>query len=289
MPHPQVGRELLLERPDLRTQDVDTLVQHAGDPLADLSWTEASAESTSNSGTPSAANHSQGAPGRSQRDRYARPALLALASVTDSLVKLATHIIRSLGLAGVSLLTLSSGVVGLPGSEPTMLFAGFNVYQGHLTLLGIIVFGVLGDMLGASIAYAVGYYGRRELLERQGSRLHMNPRRLDRAHGWFERYGAPTIVVSRMIPFARAAFPYVAGVAEMPFARFAPLALLGSIPWIAGLGILGREVGSNWQSWRHYLEYVDYVAAALLVALIAYAVVRRIRGGGDDAATDVAA
>ncbi len=215
--------------------------------------------------------------------------MLALASVTDSLVRLATHIIRSLGLAGVSLLTLSSGVVGLPGSEPTMLFAGFNVYQGHLSLLGIIIFGVLGDMVGASIAYAVGYFGRRELLERQGSKLHMSKRRLDRAHSWFERYGAPVIVVSRLIPFARAAFPYVAGAAEMPFMRFAPLALLGSIPWIAGLGILGREVGSNWQNWRHNLEYVDYVAAALIVALIVYAVVRRIRGGGDDAATDVAA
>jgi membrane protein DedA with SNARE-associated domain len=75
----------------------------------------------------------------------------------------------------------------------------------------------------------------------------------------------------------------------MPFVRFLPLTALGSIPWIAGLGLLGREVGSNWQNWRHNLEYVDYVAAALLAALIAYAVIRRIRSGGEDTATDVAA
>ena len=41
-----------------------------------------------------------------------------------------------------------------------MLFAGFDVYQHHMTLLGIIVFGVLGDLAGASIAYAIGYFGR---------------------------------------------------------------------------------------------------------------------------------
>jgi membrane protein DedA with SNARE-associated domain len=215
--------------------------------------------------------------------------LLALASITDAFVKLATHMIRSLGLAGVSLLTMSSGVIGLPGSEPTMLFAGFNVYQGHLTLLGIVVFGVIGDVLGASIAWSIGYFGRRELLERQGSKLHMSQRRLDRAGSWFERHGAPVIVISRLIPVARAAFPYVAGAAEMPYPRFVALCTAGSIPWIFGLGLLGREVGSNWQNWRHNLEYVDYAAAAILLALIAYLVIRRVRGGDEDAATDAVA
>lgn len=213
--------------------------------------------------------------------------MLELASVTDSLVTFATHVIRDLGLAGVALLTLTSGTVGLPGTEPTMLFAGFNVFDGHLTLVGIIIFGLVGDVLGASVAYAIGYYGRRELLERQGSKLHMSPRRLERAHGWFERYGAGAIFVSRMIPLVRAAFPYAAGVAEMPYPRFVLLATLGSIPWIAGLGILGREVGANWQSWRHHLEYVDYAGAAILVGLVAYLILRRARGGGGGPAADV--
>jgi membrane protein DedA with SNARE-associated domain len=82
--------------------------------------------------------------------------LIALASVTDSLVTLATHIIRDVGLVGVAIMTMTSGVIGVPGSEPTMLFAGFDVYKGNLSLVGIIVFGVLGDMIGASIAYAIG-------------------------------------------------------------------------------------------------------------------------------------
>jgi membrane protein DedA with SNARE-associated domain len=211
---------------------------------------------------------------------------LALASFTDSLVTLATHVIRDLGVAGVALLTLTSGVIGLPGSEPTMLFAGFNVSEGHQTLLGIIIFGVIGDMAGATIAYSIGYFGRRELLERQGSKLHMSPQRLDRAHRWFETRGAPVIFLSRMVPFARAAFPYVAGVAEMSFARFFALAAFGSIIWITALGVLGRAVGSNWESWRRHLEVVDYVVVALVVIGIVYLIVRRVRRPAVDVASD---
>jgi membrane protein DedA with SNARE-associated domain len=191
-------------------------------------------------------------------------------------------VIRDLGLGGVLLLTTTTGVIGLPGTEPTMLFAGFNVFQGHLSLVGIIAFGLIGDVLGACIAYGIGYFGRTELLERRGGRLHVSGRRLELAHGWFERYGAPAIFLSRLVPVVRAAFPYAAGIAEMPFVRFLPLTVLGSIPWIAGLGILGREVGSSWQSWRHNLEYVDYVGAVIVVGAIAYLILRRARSKPED-------
>jgi membrane protein DedA with SNARE-associated domain len=209
-----------------------------------------------------------------------------LASVTGPLVDLATHLIASIGLAGVALLTMSSGVIGIPGTEPTMLFAGFDVFQGNLTLPGIIIAGVIGDVAGASIAYSIGYFGQRELLESHGSKLHVSGSGLDRAHRWFDRYGSPVIFVSRFLPLIRAAFPYAAGVARMPFPRFLLMATLGSIVWIGGLGVLGREVGHQWQTWRHHLEYVDYVGAAVLVAAVVYLIVRwrRSRGSGAESA-----
>jgi membrane protein DedA with SNARE-associated domain len=202
------------------------------------------------------------------------------ASVTDALATFATHVIHDLGLGGVALLCMTTGVIGIPGTEPTMLFAGFNVYEHHLTLLGIVVFGVIGDVVGASIAYAIGYYGRIELIERHGNKLHISPRRLELARGWFERYGSPVMLVSRFIPGVRAVFPYAAGVSQMRFSRFLPFTVLGSIGWILGLGLLGRAVGADWQSWRHNLGYVDYVALILLVAAIAFLVIRRIRSRG---------
>ena len=91
------------------------------------------------------------------------------------------------------------------------------------------------------------------------------PHRLELAHRWFERYGAPVDPRLALIPVVRAAFPYAAGVSRMPYWRFVPLATLGSIPWIAGLGVSGKAVGSNWKNWRHHLDYVDYAVVALLV------------------------
>ena len=218
---------------------------------------------------------------------------LLTASLTDSLVTLATNLIADLGLAGVALLTMTSGVIGVPGTEPTMLFAGFDVFRGNLSLVGIILAGWVGDLLGATIAYAIGYYGRRELVETHGNKLHIDPAGLDRAHRWFERWGAPVITVSRLLPFVRAVFPYAAGVARMPFGRFISFAAVGSIIWIGALGLLGRAVGSSWQSWRHHLEYVDYAAVVILVAAVVYWLYRRRRGHRDggrpsEPATDVA-
>jgi membrane protein DedA with SNARE-associated domain len=202
---------------------------------------------------------------------------LVLASLTGPLVDAATHVIGSLGYAGVVLMCTTSGVIGVPGTEPTMLFAGFNVYQGKLTLVGIIIAGIIGDTIGASIAYLIGNRASEALMESHNSKLHVKPERIQRAHRWFDRWGAPVIIVSRWIPLGRAAFPYAAGVAEMPFVRFITYAVIGSAVWMTGLGFLGREVGSDWKSWRSHLEYADYVVAAIVVIGIAYLVLRRRR------------
>ena len=184
-------------------------------------------------------------------------------------------------------MTTTTGVIGVPGTEPTMLFAGFDVYQGKLSLAGIIVAGVIGDVLGATIAYGIGYWAK-ELVLRHGAKLHVSERRLGRAQHWFDRYGSPVVFVSRLLPGVRAAFPYAAGVSEMPFVRFFIFTVLGSIVWISGLAVLGREVGHSWSSWRKHLEYGDYALAAVVVLLIAYVVLRRFRASrsGPPAAVD---
>jgi membrane protein DedA with SNARE-associated domain len=203
--------------------------------------------------------------------------LLLHASVTNSLVNLATHIVRDLGYAGVGLLTMMSGVVGVPGTEATMLFAGFNVFHHHLTLFGVVAAGVIGDLIGATIAYVIGRLGLHELLDRRGSPLHVSPRRLEMAQRWFDRFGAPVVLISRLIPLFRAVFPYAAGTVKMGYGRFISLAAVGSIIWITGLGLIGRAVGSQWPTWRHDLEYVDYAVVALVAVAIVYLVIRRVR------------
>lgn len=203
--------------------------------------------------------------------------MLVSASLTGPVVHLATNVISSLGLAGVAAMTATSGVIGLPGSEPTMLFAGFDVFNHHLTLIGIICFGVLGDLIGATIAYAIGYWGEKEFVERYGAKFHLSAKRLSRADTWFDRYGGPAVFISRLIPGARFAFPYASGIVKMAYWRFIAFAALGSVAWITGLAFLGRAVGSNWKSWRNHLEYVDYFFIALVVLAVAYLILRRVR------------
>jgi membrane protein DedA with SNARE-associated domain len=222
-------------------------------------------------------------------DRYASRLPLLIASLTGPLVNFATHVIHSLGLAGVLVMTATTGVIGLPGTEPTMLFAGFDVYKGHQSLLGIIAAGVVGDVLGATIAYSIGYWGQKQLIERHGAKFHLSAHRLDSATGWFDRYGSPAVFVSRLVPGARFAFPYAAGVVKMSYVRFIAFCAMGSVIWITLLGVLGRAVGSNWKSWRNHLEYVDYAFIALVVVAVIYLILRRVRGtrGGPPAVDPV--
>jgi membrane protein DedA with SNARE-associated domain len=175
-----------------------------------------------------------------------------------------------------------------------MLFAGFAVAapgastaHHHLTLVGIVVAGVLGNLVGSWIAYGVGRGGRLELVERHGRWLHLKPSHIAWADRWFERYGAPAIFFSRMLPIIRTFISLPAGVARMPFWRFTVLTLAGCVPWVLGLALAGEAVGGEWTSVRKSFEYVDYAVIALVVIGIAYAVVRRRRGRGRPA-TDAA-
>jgi membrane protein DedA with SNARE-associated domain len=213
--------------------------------------------------------------------------MLVQASVTDfvlnPIVDLATDFISSAGYPAVFvLMALESACLPVP-SEAIMLFAGFAVSKGELTLVGIVAAGVLGNLVGSWIGYAIGYYGRLDLLERHRI-FHVNPEWLRKTEGWFERYGDATVFFSRMLPIVRTFVSLPAGVARMPLVRFSVLTVLGSLPWVLALGLLGQEVGDNWETWRHNLGYIDYVVAAAIVLAVGWWLVRRRRDEDGDAA-----
>jgi membrane protein DedA with SNARE-associated domain len=203
--------------------------------------------------------------------------VLLLASLTDPLVRLATEVIDSLGLPGVfALMVAESACIPLP-SEATMLFAGFNVSDGHWSLLEIVVAGVLGNMVGSWIAYAVGYYGRIDVLEKHGAKLHIKPKHLKWADDWFARYGEATVFFTRLLPIIRTFISLPAGVARMPFWRFSAFTALGCVPWVALLGFAGKQAGDHWTEWRDKLHYVDYAVVAVVVLGLAWLLVRARR------------
>src|SRR5204862_5701145 len=94
---------------------------------------------------------------------------------------------------------------------------------------------------------------------------------------WFERYGAPAVFFSRMLPIVRTFISLPAGVARMPFWRFTVLTVLGCIPWVFALTFAGKQAADHWTDWRDSLHYVDYAVAVLIVLGIVYLIVRRRR------------
>jgi membrane protein DedA with SNARE-associated domain len=201
--------------------------------------------------------------------------VLVVAAITDRLVDFATNVVGDLGLPGVFLLMVpESACIPIP-SEATMLFAGFNVSKGDYSLVAVTLVGASANLVGSWIAYAVGYYGRIELLERHGRKLHIKPEHLTWADRWFERYGAPTVFFCRMLPIIRTFISLPAGVARMPFWRFSALTLAGCLPWVFMLAFIGKQVGANWTDWKDSLHYVDYAVLALIALGIMYLLIRR--------------
>ena len=203
--------------------------------------------------------------------------LLSYASITDKLVTFAPNVVGDLGLAGMFvLMLLESACIPIP-SEATMLFAGFNVHNGDYSLLAVAVAGVAGNLVGSWIAYAVGYFGRVDLLEKHGRALHIKPQHLAWADRWFERHGEATVFFARLLPIIRTFISLPAGVAKMPFWRFTAFTLAGCVPWVFLLAFIGKQAGANWESWKNSLHYVDYAVIAAVVIGIVYLVVRARR------------
>ena len=199
---------------------------------------------------------------------------IVLASLTDPIVNFAVDVTEKLGLWGIFILMVpESALIPIP-SEATMLFAGFNVSRGNYSLWEAVLVGSVANVVGSWIAYALGYFGRLDIIEHHGRKLHINPHHLEMTDRWFEKYGAATVFFTRMMPIVRTFISLPAGVAKMPFWKFTAYTFAGCVPWMLMLTLIGREAGDNWENWKDNLHYVDYAVAAAIVLVVAYVGVR---------------
>src|SRR3954463_7776488 len=158
--------------------------------------------------------------------------MLVLASITDPIVQFAVDVVDAMGLPGIFLLMVAeSACIPIP-SEATFLFAGFNVSEGHYSPAAAVAVGPAANLVGSWLAYAVGYYGRVDLLEKHGRKLHIKPSHLRTADRWFQRHGEATVFRARLLQIVRSFISLPAGVARMPFWRFTLFTALGCVPWI---------------------------------------------------------
>ena len=190
-----------------------------------------------------------------------------------------TRVIGDHGFPAVlGLMTLESACIPVP-SEVIQLFAGYLVSLHRMSLFAAVSAGVLGNLIGSWIAWSVGYYGGRPFIQRCGRYLHITPARLALAERWFDKHGEVTVLVGRCVPVIRTFISLPAGIARMPFWRFTIFTVIGCVPWVLGLTLIGVQVGPSWERWRHRLEYLDYIVAVVIVAGIVYLFVRARRRG----------
>lgn len=191
------------------------------------------------------------------------------------------HFITTYGYAAVFLLMLAeSACIPVP-SELIMTFGGAlaagAVAGTHLRLAGVIVAGVLGNVAGSYVAWAVGRYGGQPALRRWGNRLWISDRDLDRANRWFERHGPSAVLIGRLLPVVRTFISLPAGIAGMTPVRFGIYTTIGVIPWTAALAAAGYAVGANWQAVVNGFHGPTYIIAAVVVVALVVAAWRYIR------------
>ncbi|MGC1783232.1 MAG: DedA family protein [Acidobacteriaceae bacterium] len=188
------------------------------------------------------------------------------------LVPWVTGLISHIGYAGVALLmAIESACIPLP-SEIIMPFAGYLVYTGRFNLYLVATAGAIGCNIGSGIAYWIGAYGGRPLVERFGSYVLLNRRDLDRTTRFFERYGSITVLAARLLPVVRTFIALPAGIARMPQRRFHIYTFVGSWPWCLALACAGMKLGNAWNTDPRLKNILHRADAAILALLVAAAV-----------------
>ena len=175
-------------------------------------------------------------------------------------------VVSATGYSGIAILmAIESACIPLP-SELIMPFAGYLVYEGSMNLWWAATAGAIGCNLGSLVAYELGRYGGRPLVEKYGSWILMGRRELDWADRFFQRWGQAAVFIGRLLPVIRTFIALPAGIARMPRAKFHIYTFLGSWPWCFGLAYIGMKLGENWRSLGKYFHEFDIVIGLILLA-----------------------
>lgn len=185
--------------------------------------------------------------------------------------------ISRLGYGGIVLLmTIESACIPLP-SEIIMPFSGYLVHRGELNLQLVALAGAVGCVIGSLIAYHVGAWGGRPLIEKYGKYILISPHDLAIADRWFERHGDITVFIGRLLPVIRTFIAFPAGVARMPLWRFNLYTFVGSYVWSLALAWIGMKLGEHWDTLGVYFHRFDAAIAVVGLAAVAWYVWRHVR------------
>lgn len=170
-------------------------------------------------------------------------------------------------LPGDSLLFAVGAVTALPGSPISL----------PVVIVLLIVAGILGDATN----YAIGRRLGPRVFAREDS-FWLNKAHLLRAQSFYEKYGGKTIIIARFIPIVRTFAPFVAGIGEMKYRRFASFNIIGAVVWVVSFSVAGAVFG-NIEAVRKNFQYVilAIIVLSVLPAVIEIVLERRRMARGE--------
>jgi membrane protein DedA with SNARE-associated domain len=193
--------------------------------------------------------------------------------MTEKILAVLAHfIIATISSAGylgiVLLMAIESACVPLP-SEVILPFSGYLVHTGRFHLLWVATAGALGCNLGSAVAYWIGAYGGRPLIERFGKFVLLSQHDVDRTTRFFLKYGSITVFLARLLPVIRTFIALPAGIAKMPKLRFHIYTFLGSWPWCFVLAYAGMQLGQSWDTDPRFKETFHRLHLVIVISLLA--------------------
>jgi membrane protein DedA with SNARE-associated domain len=204
-----------------------------------------------------------------------------IGGIEDALLDFIRNTYDLIEWPGVTLLmAIESACIPLP-SEIIMPLAGWMLVKdrglGWEWLLLAAFSGALGNLIGSLLAYYVGVYGGRPLVDRFGRYILISHHDLDLAERWFTKYGNWAIFFSRVLPVVRTFISFPAGLARMNVWKFSLYTFVGSLPWSLGLAWAGFVLGEHWERIRDWMRPADIPILIVVLVLIGLYVYRHIK------------
>lgn len=189
------------------------------------------------------------------------------------------NLIASIGYPGIVLVMAIENIFPPIPSELVLPFAGSLSAKGEMNFWAVVAAGTVGALIGAIVLYGVGYFAReagvRKLVANYGKYLFVSEGDLDRAAGWFEKYGELIIFFGRLIPLIRSIISIPAGYTRMNPVRFLIYTTLGTTVWNLILAYAGWLLGENWEDILAFMDTYQYATLGVLAfAVIAFFVWR---------------
>ena len=165
----------------------------------------------------------------------------------------------------------------LPGDSLLFAVGALAAASGSpISLPGVIILLCLAANCGDVLNYSIGRRIGPKIFSRESSWM-LNKRHLEEAHRFYEKHGRKTIILARFVPIIRTFAPLVAGIGQMPFARFIGFSISGGVLWVVTLSLAGYYFNQIEIVRTHFQFVVMAIVAISLIPVAVHALRGRMR------------